>query len=353
MVQKHARTTWGNLDPWATNLPPTLNVRAIDPATHAAQRPVFYRRARSTMIAKRIKATLDKASMKSLNLEKAKFQWKEANGAIQNDGPTMLFIILTKVNPSVRVGISSLKSNLMTATMPKFQHNVIKMLDYMSAQMVKIREQQGSHDDYTLNLFNALSTTNNDEFKAFLNTEKNEWETSTSNQPDNVIADLLIEKVKLKYNNMMQSNSWKKSEDPSAKVISALVTQVKNLEDKLNMSGTNSAHATSSTNPQLRIPVWRTQKIGDKIDKDGKTWWWCPHHKKEGLFDGLYMTHKPSEHDNWAKNKKENWAKKKKADSSSDSKTLTLSDGLKQALMTEANLSAEQAEACWARVSGN
>ena len=62
MVQKHARTTWGNLNPWADPLPQNFDVRAIDPATHAAQRPHFYWRVRSTMIAKRIEETLDKVS---------------------------------------------------------------------------------------------------------------------------------------------------------------------------------------------------------------------------------------------------------------------------------------------------
>ena len=43
MVQKHARTTFGTLDPWGNDLPATFLVRTIDPATHAAQHPVFYR----------------------------------------------------------------------------------------------------------------------------------------------------------------------------------------------------------------------------------------------------------------------------------------------------------------------
>ena len=133
IVQKHTRLTWGSLDPWGTDLPATFTVRDIDPAIHAAQCPAFYKRTRSTMIAKRIKASSDKASMKSLNLEKSKFQWHEPNGNIIQDGPTMLYLLLTKVNSSVRVGISALKSNLMTATLPKFSNNVIKLLDYMSS----------------------------------------------------------------------------------------------------------------------------------------------------------------------------------------------------------------------------
>ena len=115
---------------------------------------------------------------------------------------------------------------------------------------------------------------------------------------DNVFADLLIQKVKLKYNNMFKAQTWKKTEDPSAKVISALTTKLNYLEEKLNSSAP-SALATSAEKPELKIPVWRTEKKEASVQRDGKTWWWCPHHKKEGLFDGLYMTHKPSEHDEW------------------------------------------------------
>ena len=120
MMQKHARTTWGNLNNFNDPLPANFMVREIDPATYAAQRPHFYRRTRATMIAKRIEASLDKASKKSLFLDKAKFQWIDVNGTINNDGPTMLWLIMSKINPSVRVGVSTLKSNLMTATLPKF-----------------------------------------------------------------------------------------------------------------------------------------------------------------------------------------------------------------------------------------
>ena len=41
MVQKHARTTWGPRDPWENPLPNSFDVREINPATHASQRPTF------------------------------------------------------------------------------------------------------------------------------------------------------------------------------------------------------------------------------------------------------------------------------------------------------------------------
>ena len=116
------------------------------------------------MIAKRIEASLDKASLKSLMLEKKKFQWRGVTSTVNNDGPTMLFLILSKINPSVRVGISALKTNLASATMPKFKHNVSGLLDYMKLQYNQILGDGGQHMDYTLNLYTALLISNNDEF---------------------------------------------------------------------------------------------------------------------------------------------------------------------------------------------
>ena len=53
-------------------------------------------------------------------LDKKKFQWTDNNALINNDGPIMLWLIMTKINPSVRVGVSTLKSNLININLPKF-----------------------------------------------------------------------------------------------------------------------------------------------------------------------------------------------------------------------------------------
>ena len=52
----------------------------------------------------------------------------------------------------------------------------------------------------------------------------------------------------------------------------------------------------------LSIKAWRMTKTSDSIEKDGKTWHWCPH-QVDGIYDGLYVTHRPEEHEDWKKNK--------------------------------------------------
>ena len=43
---------------------------------------------------------------------------------------------------------------------------------------------------------------------------------------------------------------------------------------------------------------WQTKKVGDSIEKEGKTWWWCPDHNQG---KGLYVRHKPANHHKWKK----------------------------------------------------
>lgn len=362
MVQKAARRTWATLTPpivWTDPLPAVFTVGTIDPAANVTQRPQFYRRTRSIMIAKRISASLDKESLTSLMLEQQSFSWTETNGTIHYDGPTMLWFLMSKINPSVRVGISTLKTSLSSAALPTFKHDVTKLLDHMQEKYAKIYADGGEHTDYTLNIFNALETANNAEFLSFVSTERNKWETSTVTATDRETSTALRSIILQKYNNMVQATRWKKTEDPSSQIISALTTKVENLEMALSTATTSSTTTPSATNanPKLRIPVWRTMKTEDKVVRDGKTWWWCPKHKVDGLFDGLYVTHKPEDHDEWSRQQKERRAKKKTAwstnTSPSDSGNLQLTESMKQALMTDGNMTSDQATALWTKMSVN
>ena len=95
-------------------------------------------------------------------------------------------------------------------------------------------------------------------------------------------------------------------EDPSAKVISVLATQVTNLEKRLEEQSSSTeaalvAHGNGNGKGKgkvtLRIAIWRTEKGAAEVTRDGKKWYRCPHYVKEGIFDGLYMTHKACDHD--------------------------------------------------------
>ena len=106
------------------------------------------------------------------------------------------------------------------------------------------------------------------------------------------------------------------------------------------------------------------KKDGDSKKVDGVQYWWCPKHVFKGVFDGLYMPHRPGkEHDEWAANKKKrqeeykkkNDARKQNKSNGSSSgsgnqgsngtqKSFVLNEKLKAALCTQGQLTPQQLE---------
>ena len=41
---------------------------------------------------------------------------------------------------------------------------------------------------------------------------------------------------------------------------------------------------------------WRIKNVGESKVVDGKTYYWCPHHVKEGKWNGMYVLHHPEPH---------------------------------------------------------
>ena len=68
------------------------------------------------------------------------------------------------------------------------------------------------------------------------------------------------------------------------------------------------------------------------------------------------MPHKPEDHDEWVNNKKEmvqQRKSKRKNDGKHNNNKLQLTDTMKQALVTEGNITPEQVTALWANISEN
>ena len=97
------------------------------------------------------------------------------------------------------------------------------------------------------------------------------------------------------------------------------------------------------------------KKTTPMVERDGKNWWWCPKHVIPGRYDGLYVTHKPEDHEEWVQKKevrKAKFVKERKNDgngpkddSEGTNKKLALTDTLKAALLTRCDLTGAQADA--------
>jgi len=360
-IKKQAHITWqdhayaGPPD----QVPDDQNVSVLDPTNDQAHRVSFYRRVKSRMIAKRILGRLKAADYKILKNKETQYKWT-GNDKVEYDGPTILWILLQSCNPSTRVGVSELKSDLRTATSAKFKHNVKDLTDYMSSKFREIREKGQQHHDYLLDLFNALETVPNDNFTCFVRKERQAWEIGGKKEADQLIAEAMTI-----YNNAVSSNRWEYSDPKDAKII-ALSTKLEELEKQVNLSAhsTQSQQSNSKSNDNksggnnskyLTIEDWRMKKGEQTVERDGKTWHWCPKPVSPGRNDGLYVTHKPEDHEEWAKNrnrfKKNKKDDEKKEDKDNESstksndKSLALSNSLKAALLTRCDLTAAHADA--------
>ena len=305
------------------------------------------------MIAKRIVGYLKTADYEVLKNKSKQFTWS-GHGDEEIDGPTLRWLLLQMCNPSTRVGVAELKDDLRKATSAKFQHNVKELTDYMSSKYRNIQEKGQNHEDYILDLFNALDMVPNSDFSAHIRFERRAWEMGADKSYDEIIV-----KAVTLYNNAVSANRWSEKDPKDAKIM-ALTTRLEALiEDKMaafttdHKSSTYQRNQNNNQKDRLQaIAEWRMTKGAEMVERDGKTWYWCPHHVVPGKYDGLYVTHKAVDHDKWKK-KRDAWRARKpdnknkdaeERPSSENNKKLVLSNNLKAALLTRCDLTDAQAD---------
>ena len=144
-----------------------------------------------------------------------------------------------------------------------------------------------------MDMFAALLSTKNQVFKDFVQRKKDAWETGT-----NIKLNELAEDALNKYNNMLEQRQWQQKESADTKLVAFL-------SDHLKTGQSGGSLRSKSSKTSTSVEAWRMKKKSDSVERDGKTWHWCPHHKLPGVFDGLYMQHKPGKgHDEWLPRRK-------------------------------------------------
>jgi len=323
-----------------STLPPTFTTTGIDPANVDTDKPIFYARTRSTMIAKRVLGSISTATKKTLFTKKKDFAWLDGTtGEYNYDGPTILYILMATVNLNTRVGVTGLKEKIRLAKMASFNHNVKDLLTDIATSFNLIIDDGFTHDDIVMDTFNALLTSKNTEFNVYIQRHKDAWEEGKTFTLDGISADAIN-----KYNNLVHQKIWNKADPKDAKLL-ALTTEVQDLKSQIKSSEYEGASGTSKCKGNFQLEAWRMKKDVAKKVVDGVQYWWCPHHKREGVFDGLYMPHDPNKgHEEWQRRKNERKAKKDKktntnsgtssSATSGSSQSLQLNDSMKRVLMT-------------------
>jgi hypothetical protein len=159
---------------------------------------------------------------------------------------------------------------------------------------------------------------------------------------------------------MVMSKSWKQDDSKFSKLV-ALATQVKELQERLKSNQQSSSNSSdSSMKPSCsssNVEPWHlTKSLGDSVHCDGKEWHWCSKQHNNGK--GMYVRHKEEDHLGWNANKKSNKSKPSNNQSTTSSKSnlndskpsMTLSDNLKAAMVSQFRCTESDADKLWSEV---
>ena len=149
-------------------------------------------------------------------------------------------------------------------------------------------------------------------------------------------SDALIARVTAKFNNLVHAKKLTLFK-PNNK--GAYTTSTNSSVNP----GNSSNNTQNNTNLNLGPEEWQKKKVNGKnsITRNGKTWHWCPHHcSKFYNYDGLYITYKPEEHNDWKKRKdEENRTEiyKRNVNFTEEKPKMIMSEKLKKALISQGN----------------
>ena len=335
----------------------TIDTQSIEAVT-------IQRRIRSSMMAKWIKKSLNDDGMLTLKVHKDENEFKDSKGAIECDGPVMLRVLLEDIEPAVRVGAQDLIDKLETMSLEDHDNNLKAFLiDYQDTYKEILLKEEDYKNVVPL-LLDHLLLHPDEEFRTAMQKKRDKH--------DEGKVYTMKEIVRLatsKFNNIDSRNKRRSKREKASTTKSgnedtmiALVSRLENLEKKAySFGGPNVGNYSGggSRTTNHTVEEWRMKRDGDRKVVGGKEYFWCPHHRLEGVFDGLYMQHKPGRgHEEWQERKDRMKQAKKRTGTSgganvnvtnndSGDKRLVLDDKMvkaKQALVTDHGFSELQAD---------
>ena len=144
-------------------------------------------------------------------------------------------------------------------------------------------------ETYICHLLASLITGSNAEFNTKIQSIESNVEAGCGYN-SGITPNVLITSVKQLYKNIDSRKSWN-NVDPRDAQIMALTTAVKNATPTTTPRTSTEFNATNEpTVPGMcTLEVWRNIKKGNKLEKHGKIWTWCTHHKSDKFVcDGVY-----------------------------------------------------------------
>ena len=306
--QREAHSRYGTAIANGNPIPTaTWNTRTLDPANNADDKKAFYDQVHSQVVAEWVKNVLTPKDYEKLLRRKKDFAFHNASSGVEAyDGPTMLHIIFTIVEPNTVVGVDTFRSKLKKLRLHQVNNDVGQACDEIERLYKAITDKGKDCESIQRYTLDTLKSGPNDAFNRFIARYSDDIESQTGPYKD-MTYDAIIKASRVKWNNMVEKGEDKNLNPQDAKIL-ALTTQVKELKKEMaaNPSSNLAAATADQKNSDLdttvfpgRFPIqkWRGKKDGDTKVVNGRTYYWCPHHKKDGCYDGLYVTtHKAEDH---------------------------------------------------------
>ena len=352
--QAHNRysTALAETDPIPTDAWKTRN---IDPAANNDDKKSFYDRVHSQVVAEWLRNVLTSEDYEKLMRKKKHFTFTDdTTGVEAYDGPTMLLLTFRLVEPNTIVGVETLRAKLKKLRMHMVNNDVNQACDEIERLHRRIEQKGKSCESILRYTIETLMSGPHDGFTRYISRFNDDIESETGPYKDMKWTDI-IASARVKWNNMVEQGVNKQVNPQDAKIL-ALTTKIKELGKVVDKKppGNNTAAATdvkkSSSGREVfpgrySIEKWRGTKEGDTKVVDGRTYYWCPHHKADGLYDGLYVSsHKAEDHFTWKQNRYPPKGKDASANGggppkSEPSAKLSLNDRLKSVLSCKLMLS--------------
>jgi len=203
---------------------------------------------------------------------------------IQQDGPTLLKIVLVDTFVATQAHTFQVKEQLYDLNLKAFKWNVPSMNQSVREIMVDLQAagHMLSNDDVMIALFRAYSGSTNDEFKNAVMYWKNEW-----NNRALTSAEELMIKVDAKYDKLKKAGTWGKSSEKDAQII-ALTAKIDTLQKEIGSGKSKQQNSSNSSNKDKK-DNWkydRSLSSTSTYNRDGKLYKWCsgPGHNRKAMW---------------------------------------------------------------------
>ncbi len=384
ITQKHALLTWG--DQSFTNQNPKViqeltqadGHRTVAGRLTVIGKTIIQEQIHSKILAHQAMAMLSDEARQAIERQSNQFVWKDENGIDEEmDGLTIVALILWRLCPHHKVYMYVEIGKIKKLTIAQCNNDIHLCFNAMKNIKLQIDQKDPmayTDDAFVCNIFLQLKDESLPlEFKNEFTPLERCWQMDK----EIVTPQSRMDEAVTYFTNLVASGSWKAEVSKHAQIIALTneFSELKNKFSKVKIAAkankktlTPGTDDNSNVKPWGNFELWRLTKVNNSaefnmVEKDGKKLYWCNQHQSPGnATKGMYVFHKPTDHDLWAA-KKADYKKKKGGNRDAKVPNLTtpaastlnphaatklsLTKSLQEALTTTTGLSEDRFSKIW------